>query len=144
MKGIIRKADIVLAAVLLMFCAALAYMSAAQGSAGTEVRVDADGQLYGVYSLDENQIIDIDSEKGHNQIKIEDGKVLMTEADCPDGYCLNQHKASGGISSSKQTIVCLPNKVVISLKGDEQSDIEEDDDVPDAVAGSPAGGSNGQ
>ena len=37
----------------------------------------------------------------------------MTEADCPDGYC----KRQGEISTEKETIVCLPHKLVVEIQG---------------------------
>lgn len=54
--------------------------------------------------------IDID---GHNKIVIANGEVWMEEADCPDKLCISQ----GKISRSGQTIICLPNKVMVTIKG---------------------------
>ncbi len=54
--------------------------------------------------------LDID---GHNKVVIADGEVWMEEADCPDKLCISQ----GKISRSGQTIICLPNKVMVTIKG---------------------------
>ena len=62
------------------------------GSSGSYAAVTVNGQAYGTYSLAEDQEIDIDSEYGHNRLTVSGGRILMTEASCPDGYCLNQHK----------------------------------------------------
>ena len=40
----------------------------------------------------------------------------MEEADCPDGYC----KEQGHISKNKQTIVCLPHKLVVEISDDSE------------------------
>ncbi len=56
------------------------------------------------------RVIDID---GHNKVVIYDGEVRMEEADCPDKLCVLQ----GKISRSGQTIICLPNKVMVTIKG---------------------------
>ena len=62
--------------------------------------------------------IDIQVEDGgHNIILVEEGAISMQSADCPDKLCVNQGKISNGI----YPIVCLPNKVIISVK--KKSDI---------------------
>ncbi|WP_274419872.1 NusG domain II-containing protein [Blautia sp. XA-2221] len=80
------------------------------------IRITVNGQEYGTYSLAEDQVIAIGDT---NVCEIKDGKVKMTEADCPDHLCIRQ-KAVG---SSGGTIVCLPNKVVI--EGVKAADSEE-------------------
>lgn len=59
---------------------------------------------------DERKEIDID---GHNKVVIADGEVWMEAADCPDRLCV----AQGKISRSGQTIICLPNRVMVTIKG---------------------------
>lgn len=140
--SMIKKADIVLAAALLVFCAATAWIAYGLGSEGADITISVDGKLYGTYSLAEDNIIDVDTDYGHNQVTIEAGRAYMSEADCPDGYCLNQHRSQGGISSSNQTLVCLPNKVVVAVEGGDE-DGDSSGSLPDAVSGSPAGSKNG-
>lgn len=71
------------------------------------IEITVDGEIYGTYSLAEDQTIAIGDT---NVCEISGGKVKMTEADCPDHLCMKQH----AIGSSGGTIVCLPNKVVIT------------------------------
>lgn len=75
-----------------------------------KIRITVDGAVFGEYSLDEDQEIAIGKT---NVCRIENGKVKMISADCPDKLCMKQKAvdASGG------TIVCLPNKVVIEAVG---------------------------
>ena len=56
----------------------------------------------------------------------------MKEADCPDGYC----KEQGRISGQKQTIVCLPHKLVVEVirQNDTDSKTAGDELVPDTIA----------
>ena len=68
--------------------------------------ITVDGKEYGTYSLAEDQTIQINDT---NVCEIKDGKVSMTEANCPDHLCMKQK----AIDSTGGTIVCLPNKVVI-------------------------------
>ena len=80
--------------------------------AGDRVVVTVDGQFYGEYALDENQTVEIVTEKGRNLLVIENGKAYVSEASCPDGICA----AHRPISFKGQSIICLPNKVVIEVQ----------------------------
>ena len=62
--------------------------------------------------------IPIKSEYGFNLIEIGDERVRVIEADCPDKLDVKQ----GYISQPNQLIVCLPNRLVIEIKGLEETD----------------------
>lgn len=52
---------------------------------------------------------------GHRvEVKPEDGQVWVTEATCPDKICIHQ----GKISQEGETIVCLPNRMIIQIFGE--------------------------
>ena len=40
--------------------------------------------------------------------------------DCPDRLCVQQH----AICKERETIVCLPNKVVVEVVGGEEADLD--------------------
>ena len=86
-------------------------------SDGARVIVTVDGNEYGTYLLDEEQQIDIE---GTNVLIIQDGKADMLEADCPDKLCVHQK----AISKEGETIVCLPNKIVIEVEGAAESELD--------------------
>ena len=90
------------------------------------------GEIYGTYPLEKDQTIEVTEGEFHNVIRIEDGQAYMEEADCPDGYCMEQ----GGISGQKQTIVCLPHKLVVEVirQNDTDSKAADDELVPDTIA----------
>lgn len=116
MFKIIKKADIVLFVVLLVLGLALSAASLFAGTTGQKVEVTVDGKAYGVYSLAENQTIEI-KENGHtNKITIKDGTVQMAYSDCKNQICVND----GQISMTNQSIVCLPNKVMVEITGGEE------------------------
>ena len=83
-----------------------------------QVVIKVDGEVYGRYSLDEDQVVEIEEGDFYNRARIEDGKAYMEEADCPDGYCEEQ----GKINNRTQTIVCLPHKLVVEIEEVENSD----------------------
>lgn len=66
-------------------------------------------------------IIDINIDGHENKIMIKDDTIKMIDADCPDSLCIYQ----GKISRVGQSLVCLPNKVMIEIKGS----FVDDDDV---------------
>ena len=57
-----------------------------------------------------------------NVLHVEDGTAYITDANCPDKLC----EKTGKISRVNESIVCLPNKVVVTIKGDETEDKEID------------------
>ena len=54
---------------------------------------------------------------GYNTVTVKGGKIAVTEADCPDQYCVRQ-----GFCDSGTQIVCLPHKLVISFIGENEID----------------------
>ena len=74
-----------------------------------------DGKKYGVYSLSEDKTIAVKRGNKLNVIRIKHGYVTMSEASCENQVCV-KHKA---ISKTGESIICLPNKVVVSISGKE-------------------------
>lgn len=91
------------------------------GGEGEMVVVTVNGEVYGTYPLDEEQQIEIIIDGVvSNVLSISDGKADMLEADCPDKLCVHQK----AIAKRKETIVCLPNKVVVQVQGGEESEFD--------------------
>ncbi|MFV0528729.1 MAG: NusG domain II-containing protein [Lachnospiraceae bacterium] len=117
-----KRNDIILVAFILTIAVvALVLYNAGNKSEAVQVQVTVAGEVYGVYPLDEDRVVEINDT---NVLQIQGGKAKMKEAVCPDKLCLGQH----AIKKSGQTIVCLPEKVVVTILGDET-------DAVDAVAG---------
>ena len=57
-------------------------------STGNQVKIFVDQIEYGIYSLQENQTICIETVYGKNIVEIFDGEVNVKEADCPDQICV--------------------------------------------------------
>lgn len=70
-----------------------------------EIRIA--GDLYGTYSLSEDQTLEIHSSYGNNTLTISGGTAVMTASDCRNLICVR----SGGISEPGQMIVCLPHRL---------------------------------
>lgn len=77
---------------------------------GDKLRISVDNQEYGIYNLDEDQVIFIGDT---NECQIQDGRVTMLHGECPDQVCVN----SSAIFKNGQTIICMPNRVVLEIIG---------------------------
>ena len=104
-------------AALLAVCAGLSLMLLAPGEDAAFVEVRSEGELLYTLPLNVEQQLTVTSENGTNVITIRNGKVAVTQADCPDGYCMDRGFCSGGTQ-----IVCLPNRLVLTFAG--QSDVD--------------------
>ena len=62
----------------------------------------------------------VEGESGYNVIEVEDGRVRVSDADCPNGYCVRQGWVTGGAVP----IVCLPNRLLIRFDGGSLPDID--------------------
>ena len=80
------------------------------GTPAELVRIKSGDRITTV-DLQENQEFTLEAEDGgYNIVTVKDGKIAVTEADCPDQYCVKQ-----GFCNSGEQIVCLPHKLVISF-----------------------------
>lgn len=89
----------------------------------TYVEVTVGGNFYSKIPLSAHKgedIIEINFHGHINKVVIRDDTITMIEADCPDLLCIYQ----GEISKVGQSLVCLPNKVMVEIKGNK---IEDDD-----------------
>ncbi|QAT43937.1 NusG domain II-containing protein [Aminipila luticellarii] len=113
----IKRADIILAVILILLGGLVSYVAAQGDSRGDMVLITVDGKEYGRYSLSENRDIVV-KQNGHmNKILIREGMVSMGAADCSNQICVN----TGTIEKTSQSIICLPNKVVVQIIGKEEA-----------------------
>lgn len=120
------KRDIILVlSMVIIAAAAFLIINFAVKKDGSYAVIKVDGKV--IKTLDFNSgetTIEVNGYQGGvNKVVINDGKVSMTEADCPDELCVK----TGKISRVGETIVCLPHRVVVEIKG------SPDDDSIDSV-----------
>lgn len=115
-----KKNDLILIGVILIlavFAFGVFFMTRKEGA---NVVVTVDGKEFGTYSLEENRVVEIESEYGTNLLHISNHKAKMEDATCPDLLCVNQHS----INKTGETIVCLPNKVVVTVENGENNEVD--------------------
>ena len=121
-----RKSDLVAVAALVIAALAVwtGLLFALSGEHMT-VQIYSDNELFLQISLPaEDQTISIPDKQ--LALEIKNNRIGVLETDCPDQTC----QKTGYISRPGQSIICLPNRVVVQIAG--QSDT---DSGIDAIAG---------
>ncbi|WP_022768701.1 MULTISPECIES: NusG domain II-containing protein [unclassified Butyrivibrio] len=120
-----KKNDVILIAALLVVALLTAggmriwQMNNTKDTANVVVTID--GEVYGTYPLSEDRTERIELPDGsYNILVISDGYADVTEASCPDQICVKHNH----IRYSKESIVCLPNKVVVTVEGGKENEID--------------------
>ena len=99
---------------ILLVCAGLTIPLLTSSKEAAYAKIISDGQIMQVVDLHIDREIHITTNHGgRNTITVRDGKIGVTEANCPDHYCMDRGMCSGGAQ-----IVCLPNRLIIRFKGD--------------------------
>ncbi len=109
---------IILLAILLLLSGAggIALMNTNQDAAFAEII--SDGELLYTLPLSIDTVVTVTAPNGgQNVITVKDGKIAVTDATCPDHYCMERGFCSGGTQ-----IVCLPNRLVIAFTGEQEID----------------------
>jgi len=71
-------------------------------------------------SLRMDRIINLEGEKGKVTIEVKDGRVSVVESSCLQKICVN----TGWVNKPGQSIICLPNKVLVTIEGKETLGID--------------------
>ncbi len=112
MKNAKLKNDIILVVSLLAVAVIIFTVFFIFAKNGKTVLVILDGKEHVCYDIDKDLTIDIASENNQiNTLVIKDGQASIVSASCPDKICV-KHRS---IKRVGETIVCLPNKVVIKI-----------------------------
>jgi hypothetical protein len=78
---------------------------------GATVNIFREGRLIARYPLSENRDVTIDGAIGKLVLRIENGSARVVSASCKEKICI----ATGAIRRSSQEIVCVPNRVMITV-----------------------------
>ena len=112
-----NKYWILIFSVVIVACGALSLWSFIPGETVEFAEIWSDGVMVKRVSLQIDQVFTMEGEQGTNVITVSGGKIGVTEADCPDHYCMHR-----GMCNSGAQIVCLPNRLVIKFVGDDPVD----------------------
>ena len=116
-----KKADwIILISAMLLFGSLMLGMSFYRQN-GASVVGSVDGREVAAYPLDEDRTEVIRGyDGGENVLSISGHSATILSADCPDKSCVHQK----AIRFDGETIVCLPHRVMVLIRSDEESEID--------------------
>ena len=110
------RSDIILIGVLLIISLSVLLFVFLTREEGAVADVYVDGVKVAEYPLSIDGVYYLNN--GSNVLVIEDGVAYMREANCPDKFSKNGCVNTGKISYVGQTIVCLPNKIIVEIVGE--------------------------
>lgn len=121
---LLRKILMILILILFVICIIITCYQYFSPFYGSYAYIYQDGNLLDVVDLsqtDKPYEITVDykgkESEGYNIIRVENGKIGIKDADCPDKTCVHM-----GMTSSKNfPITCLPHKLIIQIKGEDTS-----------------------
>ena len=103
-------------AFVLVLCIGLSLLTLG-GPKASRARILCDGQVFRTVDLGIDQEFTVETEYGRNVVTVKDGRIAVTEASCPDHYCMRR-----GFCDSGAQIVCLPNRLVIEFLTEQEID----------------------
>ena len=127
-RKLVRPADFVLIAAVLIAAVGFWIWSFAQPSEGLIAVIWQDGEVVErlpLSSVGEGVEIAPDCNPAV-RIRVETDGVFFIEADCPDQLCVR----TGKLTRAGQSAVCLPARVSVTLEGP-----SDDTTLPDAITG---------
>ena len=89
----------------------------ANNTPALKAQIRSEDSVVVVDLLQPQELVFETADGGYNIVTVKDGKIAVTEADCPDQYCVRQ-----GFCNSGRDIVCLPNRLVITFVGEQELD----------------------
>ena len=117
MLPFLRKNDIWLAAALVLIGVGLFFVptlfTPSANLDTAHVVISINGSVYREVPLPAVESICIETEYGINTVSINGNAISIAEADCPDTLCVRH----GAISQAGDTIICLPHRVAVYIKG---------------------------
>ena len=115
-----HRNDIILIAVLLIACGVLALFLFVTRQDGGTVCVQIDGETVMELPLGEDTQVTLGEGAHTNILVIQAGTARVIEATCPDQVCVRQ----GAVQYAGESIVCLPNKLIVAIEGGEPNGVD--------------------
>jgi len=110
--------------IIFILCAAAAGFvwvnAAVSGDAAEGVIIEVDGAEYAKYyfnEISEIKTVEVFTKFGYNRVEIGKNYARVTDASCPNK--LDVHM--GAVTGSGQMIVCLPNRLIVRIFGNDKS-----------------------
>lgn len=113
-----HRIDIIVIASLLLLSIIVLLIVNLTKKEGAYVKVTVGGETVGEYPLSKNGEYVLGG--GTNTLTVKDGRAYMSYSSCPDHICEN----TGKIGHVGEQIVCLPNKVTVTVTGESEISVD--------------------
>ena len=110
--------DLILIGALLLVSVGMLLVTTLTRRDGSYVEVEKNGEILATYRLSQSGEYSLNG--GTNVLVIEDGMAYLKEANCPDKTCVR----TGKIRYVGQSIVCLPNEIAITVRGNSSGGVD--------------------
>ncbi len=117
-RKIINKRDAVIVGVISAFAIAGIILPHFFQKSGSAV-ICCDNRQIAVVSLEKDNVYSFPEAEGM-LFSVSDGAISVTQSSCGDHTCVR----TGKISRKGQVIVCVPNKVTVTIESNEQNDLD--------------------
>ncbi|GHV47188.1 lipoprotein [Clostridia bacterium] len=106
--------------ILIIAVSAVLFFAWYYSYSGDSAEIYLDHRLIRTVNLLEEQefVVEIPG-GGHNTVTVRDGKIAVTEADCPDKVCVGT-----GFQSGRIPVICLPHRLEIRVITSGLADID--------------------
>jgi len=122
----LKKGDMII--ILVLVAAVLSWLVVNKLGESEDVRqvvIETNGSVYKTIPMSKGmklQNIHIELENGNYiDIVVDENGAYVKDVECPDKVC----QKTGLVSRVGQSIVCLPNKVVVYIEGKTESDVDD-------------------
>lgn len=117
----LKKGDIIVIILIICSIAGIFLFSNRKISANSKyIRVTVDGKEVQKIHIDgklKGKTIKIDTDHGYNLLELTEKGIKISESDCPDKICIHM----GEITEAGDMIVCLPHKLIVEIKSDNEN-----------------------
>lgn len=121
MRKYFGRNDIILICTLLSVSVIFLIVLNVLNRQGDRAYVYTDGVKVYELPLSIDTSVEIEGFNGsHNTLTVSGGYAYMSDATCPDKLCIHQ----GRINKTGQSIVCLPDRVVVKIEGKDGSEYD--------------------
>lgn len=117
-----KKYDLFVIAVVLTVAGVLGALLYFGNNFGSYVQVEIDGEIVETVSLSKDFEKEYNFDGDTNTLVIKDAKAIVSHANCKDKICVNHMP----VSRAGESIICLPHKFVVTVRGGAQGDNEID------------------
>ncbi len=108
----IRFFDVLALIIALAAIGGFSVLAYTGGSGPGQVVIEASGARW-IYPLTEDRTVSAPGPLGDTIVVVSGGKAFVKDSPCPDKLCV----LAGAISKPGQWVACLPNRVMVSIRG---------------------------